>query len=199
MSHFAVLVATKTNPADDPAELAALLQPYHEYECTGVKDQYVVQQDITADVRNDWLAIGNGKTFAEYLDLNEYTYETDATGEVVKVTRWTNPNDKWDWWEVGGRYSNRLVSLAGDTADSLRRDDIDFSAMLKRNRQRDPAAPALSCFAYIDANGWREKGQMGWYAVVSDMRGDGDWQDEVNRWVDSVPGDHYVTVVNCHT
>ena len=47
MSHFSVLVITPTRPTDD--ELAAALQPFHEFECTGIDDQYVVDVDRTEE------------------------------------------------------------------------------------------------------------------------------------------------------
>lgn len=49
MSHFAVLVATKT-----PEELDEVLQPYHEFECTGCDDQYVVDVDQTEEARQTY-------------------------------------------------------------------------------------------------------------------------------------------------
>lgn len=42
MSHFTVAVITKTN---DPDEVARLLQPFHEFECTGTVDEYVKDVD----------------------------------------------------------------------------------------------------------------------------------------------------------
>ena len=50
MSHFTVAVITKNNPTNE--ELNKVLQPYHEYECTGFKDQYVVPVDETDDNRS---------------------------------------------------------------------------------------------------------------------------------------------------
>ncbi|WZU00337.1 hypothetical protein MGH68_12115 [Erysipelothrix sp. D19-032] len=63
MSHFTVGVITK-NKVDfigeelrifggkrkkyDDKEVSELLQPYHEYECTGQNDKYVRDVDITA-------------------------------------------------------------------------------------------------------------------------------------------------------
>ena len=44
MSHFAVLVVTDQYPSDEV--LTETLQPWHEYECTGIKDQYVVDLDM---------------------------------------------------------------------------------------------------------------------------------------------------------
>ena len=40
MSHFSLMVLH-----DKDADLEALLQPWHEYECTGIEDQYVVWVD----------------------------------------------------------------------------------------------------------------------------------------------------------
>jgi hypothetical protein len=199
MSHFVVCVVTKT-PGE--AELSERLQPFHEYECTGVRDQYVIQVDETDEARatyerytlsklkapdgslhdsysdafyrdptpeeiakagplgligsgfgggglsyvsKDW---GDGKgyrakvkfepeewekvevpakdhmTFLEFIDyyykrdvvkVGEPTEDRDSgfvlvddNNEVVKLVRFTNPNAKWDWWVIGGRYRGRL-------------------------------------------------------------------------------------------
>jgi len=45
MSHFTVLVVT-----DTAEELEAALQPFHEYECTGIEDEYVIDVDRTDEV-----------------------------------------------------------------------------------------------------------------------------------------------------
>lgn len=47
MSHMAVLVNTQTL---DESELERVLQPYHEFECTGIEDEFVQTIDET-DVR----------------------------------------------------------------------------------------------------------------------------------------------------
>lgn len=40
---------------------------------------------------------------------HKYRYAAlDADGNVSKVVRRTNPNKKWDWWVVGGRWSGFL-------------------------------------------------------------------------------------------
>jgi len=65
MSHFAVLLVLPSYSTDDL--IANTLQPFHEYECTGVDDQYVVDVDVTEEVET---------TFASYT----YTRWVDATG-----------------------------------------------------------------------------------------------------------------------
>lgn len=52
MSHFTVLVITNEKPTDEV--LTKTLQKWHEYECTGVKDEYVVFEDETDDVMQEW-------------------------------------------------------------------------------------------------------------------------------------------------
>src|SRR3989304_1218837 len=49
MSHFSVLVIRRPEQS-----LEDLLQPFHEYECTGVDDQYVVDVDVTEEVLKNW-------------------------------------------------------------------------------------------------------------------------------------------------
>lgn len=48
MSHFSVMVVTNHGTE---LELKNALQPYHEYECTGIKDQYVVRVDKDDEAR----------------------------------------------------------------------------------------------------------------------------------------------------
>jgi len=67
MSHFTVLVVTH-GVDDDQVEKA--LQPYHEYECTGIDDQFVVDVDRTDEVAA-WL----GRTL--YVGLNKETGKED--------------------------------------------------------------------------------------------------------------------------
>ena len=43
MSHFTVMVVTDDMPTNDVLEAA--LQPFHEYECTGILDEHVVFVD----------------------------------------------------------------------------------------------------------------------------------------------------------
>jgi len=112
MSHFTVLVIGE--------DVEKQLEPYHEFECTGRDDQYVQDVDVTEEYRQDWQKYGKG-TFAEYCatkgkriihskeqinDDHKYGYTlANKTGEVATVIRRTNPNAKWDWYLVGGRWT----------------------------------------------------------------------------------------------
>lgn len=264
MSHFSVIVATKEYPTDET--LRRELQPFHEYECTGVDDEFVVDVDKTGEIRaefekstasrlrdaggqyhcpyddrfyreptagelvdigtlagtgsngemswtsRDW---GDGRGYrtkiqfvpdgmvevevqrkqfqslAEYVegyygirpvphgetpdtsdrDRHKYGYcMLDEAGVVVKVVDRTNPNSKWDYWRVGGRYCRKFVPktmAAGrveplsweweyderdhgirppDGVDSIRKGDMDVAAMkeMRVNDRLDYVKKALS-------------------------------------------------------
>lgn len=150
MSHFPVLVVT-----DDDAEatLAATLQPFHEFECTGIDDEYVKDVDETDEARKEYEEqCDSYPSFTEFLqewygretvphgeqpDLSgahKYGYALlDERGEVVKVIDRTNPNKTWDWWVVGGRWPQRLCHRAGYWCDHLQRAHLDTEAMRARN------------------------------------------------------------------
>lgn len=188
MSHYSVLVV-----GEDPE---AQLAPYHEFECTGVADQYVIEIDKTEEARADYEAStqtrlkrlsdgtlhdmfdkeGNWKpefskpekkdplfgwspgrrekfvppgyeevevptrdveTFAEWVpeyyganvcrlpdspnfeEEHKYGYTLlSPEGEVVKVVKRTNPNKKWDWYQLGGRWTG-FLKLRPDASGAL--------------------------------------------------------------------------------
>lgn len=218
MSHFTVLVITPNCP--EQKALSELLAPWHEFECTGLDNQYVVDVDQTEEARStfqeesvprlrdpegqlhepyedrfyrdltadeqakigtlagsgwsgpagisfhskDW---GDGRgyrtktpfipdgwaktevparevsTFAEWA-VDHYGYEqvppggratygfieVTEGGDVVRVVNRTNPNKKWDWWQIGGRWSGHLKARSGCPAAAMvSRDQLQLSAV----------------------------------------------------------------------
>ena len=53
MSHFTVLVVTNEKPTGEVLEKA--LAPFHEFECTGVDNEYVQDIDVTEKLRKEYL------------------------------------------------------------------------------------------------------------------------------------------------
>jgi len=200
MSHFSVLVLGNN--------VEEQLAPYHEFECTGVDNEFVQDIDITEKVKeelakntvsmyrdptgelhdkysnkfyreptaeevetiglagtgsngtlswtsNDWNdgkgyrtmihfcpegwqkeEIKNTASLIEFaeswhglkattiLDLNtedahKYGYcLVDQANEVIKIIKRTNPNSKWDYWRIGGRWAGMLKLKPGTTHHS---------------------------------------------------------------------------------
>lgn len=87
-----------------------------------------------------------------------------------------NPKSKWDWYEIGGRWSGELHE------NGL---NIFKAKELKSGT-----------FVVVTPDGeWHEKGKMGWFAIVTNE--DGEWD---NRCMELVAqyGDNYAVLVDCH-
>lgn len=169
MSHFVVAVITK-----DVADLESVLQPYHEFECTGTNDRYVQDVDITDEIKG---VIGEEITYGDdkgkLRDLNsalayegiedvvsdeseldkegkhKYRYAIVKDGELIKAVRRTNENKKWDWYQVGGRWRDLLMTKTGDKVDQAKKSEIDF-AMIRSNAENEAAAEYDAAVKVID-------------------------------------------------
>lgn len=145
MSHFVVWVF-----GEDPDNQLA---PFHEFECTGVDDEFVVDVDVTSQYLKEWEEANSGsqdqdshghlrlvgpetKSFQEFLeDENisqggKYTrYVISPEGEI-KVIRRTNPNAKWDWYTVGGRWDRSLQLRGGKKVNQATLAELDLESIL---------------------------------------------------------------------
>ena len=217
MSHFVVYVFSKENGED----LEELLIPYDEnMEC----EPYVkyTREEAIAEVRSEIEEYKN-TTYAEYVaDPEAYKKKYDyrdprhfeyLANEFPKRLEWTdeecfedmkkwydeedidedgniystyNPKSKWDWYVVGGRWSNGLKTRNGQSVDTAYVKEIDWE---------ESGAP----FAFITPDGkWYERGEMGWWAVVTNEKSSDDWNTEFYKMVEKLDDDVVVTLVDCH-
>ncbi len=135
--------------------------------------------------------------FISYEDAWEeakgWGYEIDANENLLSTY---NPDSKWDWYVIGGRWSGYLILkergengeiIEVDQADF---DEIDWDYMISHNK-----IP----FCYIDPDGdWCEKGRMGWWAMVSDETSDQSWEKQFKDFIDSIDYNCIVTAVDFH-
>ena len=180
------MVITNNHPNKDNS-LEKLLQPFHEYECTGVVDEYVKHVDILTDFSTQtttlvkmsdgtlinkydnqfWPRVDGSMSFIipedaeqielpntqlandvfkqaiiddfgieEIITLNETAPESDAyirlnnEGKVIEAFKYTNPNAKWDWWRIGGRWGSALLSkTTAQQTDICQVNDLDLTTM----------------------------------------------------------------------
>ena len=123
MSHAVVLVALPEKPTDELIDKA--MMPYHEYECTGIKE-YLQKIDVTDEIKQEYEKYNKGETFDEYID-NEYGDEEDFyIRENDKIYKITNPNAKWDWYQIGGRYSYFINPLMFKDIEKYNESNIIF-------------------------------------------------------------------------
>lgn len=196
----------------------------------------------------------------EYMKYHVVDKETYETKEVLDGERplaegeegyWENPNRKWDWYSLGGRWTGffkvkegstyaglhgkpGVPALVGgdpppsaDSADMARKGDIDWNAMAEENRERlgkwydehwsetqlveiygyNPAWSREefigqyeypSTFAVLKDGKWYEKGQMGWWGIVTDGKPEDQWLKEWAKLVKGLPDDTLLSVYDCH-
>lgn len=167
---------------------------------------------------------------------------------------WENPNAKWDWYQIGGRFKGLLKAKSGEKGESSRVypvfdeygkysqakvKDINFETdtesykkalrwwevlvegqpLMENEKESDffnlykieylkekyktkenyaKCQSVFSTFAVITPDGkWYAKGEMGWWAVVSNE--DFDWDLKFKeRFIDTANPDWVLTVVDCH-
>ena len=145
MSHFLTMVVTNDGSEDS---IKRALQPYHEYECTDVDDEYVVELDKTDKVRKSWDLCDEKQRYGDIQTYGKkyYGYQSrddPSKNPSIRFIRKTNPNAKWDWWTIGGRWENQLKDMRSDRwCNSMQKENIDFDFMRQKklNNRRKTVA-----------------------------------------------------------
>lgn len=286
MSHFAAMVI---------GDVDHNLAPFHEFECTGNDDEFIQEVDQTEELRADYERYKDNPNYptisafaADYYGLkkvefgdkpdtdddHKYGYHTvDEAGELVKAINRTNPDKKWDYYTVGGRWSGFLLGKDGQRHDSLKKSEIDIDGMrneaskraeeqydlamagvegswvswketlaklpgdfpgdldevrksyhnqpqvlkINENLGRDAiffdrdallvgrekyiqAARdrAISTLAIVTDRKWAERGSMGWFGIVSDETDADEWNERIGKFLDALPEDALISIVDCH-
>lgn len=129
MSHFTVLV-----PADSRNDLDAKMLPFHEYgwgtDLGEAEKQFLEFEDRTDEELGSWRK-HVGQMLGEIMSERWQKEHPDRAGDVIEEDKildlarewgdyqehpeqpgrfgyWNNPNAKWDWFSVGGRWSGLL-------------------------------------------------------------------------------------------
>ncbi len=252
----------------------------------GCEEQMVQEEDFKA-----WLADYYGykpvdsQAAPDLKEAHKYGYFVVQGDIVLKVVDRTNPNKKWDWYQIGGRWAGGLklkpgtkglygergvaASCSNDAegyASQCLKGDIDVEGMREEAARKagekweiargftagktwksfdevkaesgsidvarevywaqpgleemskafgpfhdleqytepkdvlvDKARrSAVSFFAFLDARGWEESGEMPMFASVKDEQDKASWVDKFNAWFDALSDDTVITLVDCH-
>lgn len=117
-------------------------------------------------------------------------YEPEDIDTEGNIWSEVNPDGKWDWWTIGGRWDGLLNNTQGRKADKW-----DGQNIL---RVRDMRVPE-STYAYVDLDGsWHGKGDMGWFGLSSGDAEQEVWDKEMAEWQLGLPRDTWLVVVDCH-
>lgn len=115
-----------------------------------------------------------------------------------------NPESKWDWWRVGGRWDGAIQGERRDDGDGgfnfgpehqELRNNVIRSEPLKKQIHTGAQSPPFSMLT-LDGK-WHESGKMGWWAMVSDEKGAEVWRETVVELLDQA-GDCWVVACDLH-
>lgn len=162
MSHFFTVVLVNSG-SDIETEVERLLAPYSEnLEVEPYKRGCFCQEE--------W----GRKYFAE----NGRTCEECGGTGVETVTY--NPQSKWDWFRIGGRWDGVVCRLE-EIDDKMGGFNFgDEFRTVERNAQAvSELAEDFTCRAVVTPDGeWHEQSTMGWFGLSSD-----DSDENRNRWL----------------
>lgn len=262
MSHFTVAVITKESGGK---AVAKALAPFQENNMGDCPKEFLKFNDLTESLLKEYNEGEEGNvnfykekygTFEEFVE-EYHEYEKDE--ETGKYGYWENPNRKWDWYSIGGRWAGSLKVKKGTSStedltrmslvfptpkkfdtDQARKSDIDFESMkeekireaeetwaeyelkLKSGEQFHPywefgieinedtketetkeqfirkRSSGFQTFAFLKDGKWYERGNMGWWGIVTDKKESDDWISEYQSLLDTISDDEYITIVDCH-
>ena len=188
MSHFTVLVVAK-----DEAELESKLLPYYEYGTSQGMDDlikpYLEWKKFDEEFCRE-LFDAYKKDNPESLMTWEQYLEEDGLKHHPEHGwgYWHNPNAKWDWYQIGGRWERVMPN------HHVKLGEIDFDLYREQAQLEDPEK-ALT-FAFVNKAGkWIQRAQMGWFAMTSDSN---DTYDATFWEFVKAEGDELVYLVDCH-
>ena len=131
MSHFTVGVFIDPKRGK---KLEELLAPYQENNMEDCPKEYLEFFECPAeDIEEYEEHKDEYETLDEFMDKYHGYKKDDITG---KYGYWENPNAKWDWYTIGGRWSNSIITKNGRKCDYAKLKDIDWDK-IRENKKRN--------------------------------------------------------------
>lgn len=112
-------------------------------------------------------------------------YDQKNIDEDGNVWATSNPDAKWDYYKLGGRWQGYFNLRSGKSADQALKKDIVF-----------PFPPP---FAIVKNGEWIERGTMGWFGVVTEPKEDADWNQEFQAAINGCDENTLFSLYDCHT
>ena len=128
--------------------------------------------------------------------------ECNGTGVYVSCA---NPYGKWDWWVIGGRWDGWIFGPEREAASRDKDGGFNFGdehhTVYNNCRpvaEIPPNEPHYVPFAIVTPQGeWLERGEMGWWAMVSNEKDRDTWHETVKAVFNNYPA-HLAVTVDCH-
>ena len=210
MSHFCVYVFHDENttvdellaPYDENIEFAPYVLYTKEQAIAKVRSEieafrngiYKEYLEDPVKYKENW---GHNKNHIDYLE-NEFPKKLNWTDEECyeDIAKWRrdaglvaedgsilstyNPKAKWDWYQVGGRWSG------GIPGNEVKMSEVNIDKI-------DPP------YAFVTTDGeWVERGEMGWFGISSNEMNEDEWDAKFREYLKTLDKDIILTLVDCH-
>ena len=205
MSHFVTMVI-----GNDPEVQLAPFSQHLEV------DEYIDEEVSTEDKQRmlDYYNKGRATPYRNFEECYAEQGEDWDGGQCRKNEAgvWCrystyNPQSKWNWYLLGGRWSGKIIKLKeGATSgiigrpawcshtagiDAALKKDIDFEAM---DKEPDYWVP----YAVVKDSEWIGRGDMGWWGISTNNIPVDEWTQKVRELIASLPDDTFIWFYDCH-
>jgi hypothetical protein len=146
-----------------------------------------------------WQTVLDDKQFKD-MDIEtkrKFYHSQDALTKHAAIKKLAF-DDKKKLLEFKGKAKKKQVKLSEKDRDLLIWEDLADYQMTRKEFVDRARAGAISTFAVLKDGKWYEKGEMGWWAIVSNEKDRGDWLREYQDLVLGLPDDTLLTVADCH-
>ena len=151
------------------------------------------QTDLNPKMIEHYQSIVDKGLFISYEDAweeaKDWGYEIDENENLLSTY---NPDSKWDWYSVGGRWGGFLHYKDADPG--FEETNVAYIHELDMNYLLEHIP---FCFVTEDGE-WKEKGEMGWWCSVSNEKSEEIWKQQFVDYVKSLDESCLVTVVDFH-
>lgn len=113
-----------------------------------------------------------------------------------------NKNSKWDWYQIGGRWTGFLTlkdgakGKLGTSSPFDLKEPLTVKADIAYKKDIQDFENIKIPYAILHDGTWHARGEMGWFGVSADM--DDDWETTARKILNDLPDDILITVVDCH-
>jgi len=188
--HFTVLIIGD-NPEDQ-------LQPFcehtemekyevgevEEWEMKEMRDYYTTKDHRNALISFDSLYREYGESW------NGKRWE--KIGEKWHEFSCYNPDSKWDWYALGGRWSGMIKLKKGATGVVGRPGVGGNKTGIDQARKKDIAnLDELYTFAFLNKGLWDERG---WDDAITND----EWKIALLKWFEEIGEDELISIYDCH-
>jgi len=131
-------------------------------------------------------------------DWNRNAWRPDENGVFQEYSNY-NPKSKWDWYQLGGRWSGLIKLKEGAEGIEGESGVFDNETGIDAAYKKDIAnLDQIRPFAVLKDGEWYERGEMGWWAIVANEKDTDVWEAELKKLLDGLPDDTLISIYDCH-